>query len=295
MFNSDPKLKEKNKHGHFLFPIQNYHCHVPNHFRLLPLHWHDEMEITLIQEGTALYHIDLQSYVVHPNDLLIIPPFCLHAIQQLEDYTMVSDTFVFHLDFLHLKSTDVCSIKYLKPLYEGHYHIPYIIPSTAASYPQFFSLFTQLQALYQTKKEGYELGIKALLFQLVSLLFLEQLVTQDKPLALTDAHSEKLRIVLSYIDEHLHTTLSPQTLADLCHFNVYYFMKFFKKYTGMTCIQYIHTKRLEYCAHALETTQLSIMDIALEAGFNHISYFNKLFKSRYGVTPKAYRYACHQL
>lgn len=72
-------------------------------------------------------------------------------------------------------------------------------------------------------------------------------------------------------------------------------MNFFKKYTGMTCVQYINIHRLELAADYLRTKNLPIMDIALEVGFDNISYFNKLFKAKYHATPKEYRATCKAL
>ena len=43
-----PDYKEKTNHGDALMPVRYYHCSVPNSYRNLSLHWHEEMEITLI-------------------------------------------------------------------------------------------------------------------------------------------------------------------------------------------------------------------------------------------------------
>ena len=49
-----PDYKEKTNHGDALMPVRYYHCSVPNSYRNLSLHWHEEMEITLIRSGPSI-------------------------------------------------------------------------------------------------------------------------------------------------------------------------------------------------------------------------------------------------
>jgi AraC-like DNA-binding protein len=53
--------------------------------------------------------------------------------------------------------------------------------------------------------------------------------------------------------------------------------------------QLINKMRLEEAKRLLEETELKIIDIAFNLGFNDITYFNKLFKQEAGVTPSGYR------
>ena len=66
-------------------------------------------------------------------------------------------------------------------------------------------------------------------------------------------------------------------------------MRFFKKYIGMSCIQYINNLRLDNASKLLTTTNKTIMEISLDVGFDNLSYFNKLVKRKYNMTPKAFR------
>ena len=63
----------------------------------------------------------------------------------------------------------------------------------------------------------------------------------------------------------------------------------FQKYYHMNPTTFINTKRLEFAVSQLQTTDKKIIDIAYESGFDSISYFNKLFKQQYVLTPKNFR------
>ena len=90
--------------------------------------------------------------------------------------------------------------------------------------------------------------------------------------------TDKIKIILNYINQHFAEDISINTLATLCDYSEYHFMRFFKKHIGLTCIQYINNYRLEKASILLTTSNNAIMDISLEVGFDNLSYFNKLFK-----------------
>ena len=89
--------------------------------------------------------------------------------------------------------------------------------------------------------------------------------------------------------------LTIDELAGICHFSRAHFMSFFHRYTGMTCVEYINRCRLYRAAQLLAETDRPVMETALENGFRNISYFNKKFRSQFGVTPKEYRAAARRL
>ena len=77
-------------------------------------------------------------------------------------------------------------------------------------------------------------------------------------------------------------------LAGICFFSEYYFMRFFKKYMGMSCVQYIKNVRLERAADQFENGETNTLEVALACGFSNLSYFHREFKKKYGMTPKRF-------
>ncbi len=101
-------------------------------------------------------------------------------------------------------------------------------------------------------------------------------------------HAKKLKEVLSYIDAHYMEELTISGLAGICFFSEYYFMRFFKKYMGMSCVQYIKNVRLERAADQFENGETNTLEVALACGFSNLSYFHREFKKKYGMTPKRF-------
>ena len=57
--NQNPNLQEPVQHGSIMFPLEYYHCIFPLSLSGLPVHWHEEFEITLVRKGSCTYQIDL--------------------------------------------------------------------------------------------------------------------------------------------------------------------------------------------------------------------------------------------
>ena len=82
---------------------------------------------------------------------------------------------------------------------------------------------------------------------------------------------------------------SVQELADELNVSVHYLSDMLRSITGMNAQQHIHNALIERAKQLLLTTNLSINETAFKLGFEYPQYFNRLFKSKTGVTPAAYR------
>ena len=99
----------------------------------------------------------------------------------------------------------------------------------------------------------------------------------------------KLTAVREYIYAHLDQNLTLTKLAARANLSTHYFATLFKQSTGYTPHQYITKCRVEKAKQLLQQTELPIMEIALEVGFQNQSHFTRVFRQCLKVTPKAYR------
>ena len=67
------------------------------------------------------------------------------------------------------------------------------------------------------------------------------------------------------------------------------FLRRFRKATGQSPLEYVQTLRIEEAKQWLETSEMSLDDIAAEVGYTEPSAFRHLFRKLVGVTPSAYR------
>ena len=101
--------------------------------------------------------------------------------------------------------------------------------------------------------------------------------------------------MLSYVHENYAKQISVSEMADICYYSQSHFMKFFKASMGMGFTQYLNEYRLETASRLLLATSDSVLDIAMRTGFENLSYFNRIFKRKYGIAPGQYRKRNNQI
>lgn len=276
--------KENTKHGEAFFPVQKYITQLTADYPVITTHWHEEAEFTLITKGNCFYQIDLVHYEAKEGDLLFIPPLLLHSISRNTSEVFVSETYVFHMNFLGGNSTDICSTRYLTPFMNQEFSMPHFISPNHPTYVSLRKIFSQIASLYNKEMIGYEIALKSLFLQTIFLL----LQYSEKTLFETGRLSEKLKYVLDYIELHYSESISVSDLAKLCYFSDYHFMRFFKKHMGMTCVEYINNLRLEKSVELFKQGNDSILDVSLSVGFHNLSYFHRAFKKKYHMTPRSF-------
>ena len=282
-------VREKARHGDIFLPVNSYHCLVPVTYRELTLHWHEEIEITLIREGMSDYRVGQEEFRAEEGDIILIPPYCTHSAYEIPGRTMVSDSLVFHLDLLGAQGQDLSASKYLRPLAEGQLQMPEVIRSSDKGYGEIKETFLRALDCFQSRPPFYEMLLRESLFHVIILLFELGYIREPQESRSTFINRLQLRNVLTYIAEHYREKIKVADLSDLSGFSESYFMSFFKQYVGMSCIQYINHYKIQKAAHALEETSQPVMEIAMDHGFDNISYFNLQFRKEFGMTPREFR------
>ena len=100
---------------------------------------------------------------------------------------------------------------------------------------------------------------------------------------------DKTRLILKIVEEHYSEKLSIKEMAEACGFSQSHFMKFFKTTIGVSFTSYLNDYRLTMASRLLLSSEDSILTIAGDTGFDNLSYFNRVFKQRFGMTPREFR------
>lgn len=243
---------------------------LDEHRNRIALHWHERLEIIHVIEGEGMIDIDFQEYHIHAQDLVIVPPSALHSVRGYNHQLITSQTVVFTLDCLPIHKT-----------YE-----PVIHPGMPG-YKEMLLLMNFIFQISAERPEKTELLFQGYLTALYGLLKFhnyERLVTNCSA-----ASSQHIKDVIYYIHTHYQEKISIDTLAETAGYSKYYFVRYFSRYVGCTCSQYIQSIRLEKAKKMLKSTNLSISDISESTGFESVSYFIKIFRKQEGETPLQYR------
>jgi AraC family transcriptional regulator, arabinose operon regulatory protein len=103
-------------------------------------------------------------------------------------------------------------------------------------------------------------------------------------------HYEQLNPVLSYIDDHFAEPMTLNALSVQLGLSPQYTCHLFQKSFGLRPFEYINRFRLRRAKELLlQEPHIDVKDIAQAVGYEHTSYFIKLFKQQEGITPSAFR------
>ena len=149
------------------------------------------------------------------------------------------------------------------------------------------NLFEELILQQENHKLYSRLKEKAILTEIIS-YYIEKANVESFKFS-NFSSIEKLNNVLKYIQDHISENITVEMLASFVHFHPNYFTNIFKKYMGLSPIQYISKIRFERAKYLLKTTDLQVSEISNKTGFCDIYYFSKAFKQYSGFSPSDFR------
>ncbi|KGE88692.1 AraC family transcriptional regulator [Phaeodactylibacter xiamenensis] len=101
--------------------------------------------------------------------------------------------------------------------------------------------------------------------------------------------NNRLSFAIRFIREHLGESLTVEQISQKVYMSESNFYRVFKDHFGVTPVEFINNERIKLARRMLEDPTRKVQDVYLSAGFNSGSYFNRVFKRKYGLSPKAYR------
>ena len=275
------ELKEIKKHGNDVMPINSYKIFSPLGITPLDCHWHTEMEFFKLDKGELRIQRNEEFFEVKSGALLFFGSGDLHAAENLSCGSINFRSVVFHPELL--SAQDIIRAKYISPILNGRLSFQRELQYDTVISSCFEKLFTALDH----KAFGYELEVKALLFTMFSRLV--QIGTMAEPPAAESSSFKSIKKVTKYINENYGSAISIDDLAALCNMSQGHFCRLFKQITLKTPVQYINNVRISKASEMLIFSDRKILDIAMDTGFNSLSYFIGVFKESMGITPTNYR------
>ena len=279
-------LHELKEHVSIQFPYNTYLCSIPLDFTQVPLHWHNDVEIIVIKKGCGVISVDTELKVVEAGDIILVRPGQLHSIAQHGTDIMEYENILFQTSLLYSPDSDSRTQEYFKPYFSLEYELPWLIDSSCPYHDDLSSCIDTIDTLCSKRPKYYELSVKGHLFHFFYILF----SGQDAPVTFHRNKSlDKVKQIISYIEQHYTEPITIESAARHMGFSESHFMKFFKQHLHTTFTNYLNRYRLTIAARLLLTEDDSILSISERAGFNNLSYFNRLFKKEYQMSPREYR------
>lgn len=100
---------------------------------------------------------------------------------------------------------------------------------------------------------------------------------------------DKVTRIKRYISCHLLNRITLDEISEYAGMNRTYFCLFFKRHFGTGLTHYINLERMKKASSLLGQGLTSVSDVARECGFPNVTYFNRVFRKNYGMSPTEYR------
>ncbi len=283
-------LQETKIHGTAAFPYSVYRGRIPEWIHSFPLHWHDDFELIYCEQGQLQVTLWGQAYTLCAQDLILILPHAVHAIEQYDTKSGEYFNIMFHPSLFRGTRVDPCYDKYVRPFLDGERTMNCFCPA-GSSFNQ--AVTPLVRSLYEHRRESYsthELAVKSGLFLLLHHMnqHSTEITSDDRTQQLSYS---RLKNALYYVQKFYDHDISIQEAAGQCGFSESHFMKLFREFTGMSFNTYLVNYRLELAAKQLAETDYKVIDIAENCGFHNHSYFTRAFRKKYRTTPLLYRKA----
>lgn len=283
-------LKEDRKHGNESFPIAPYWMAYGPGEHVLNCHWHEEAEFLYVMEGATLFQIGTGYYPVNAGEAVFIHGGDIHAGYPLGNDGCKFFAVVFDMNLLRSGMNDIVQSDYILPLLEGRRSLPPLFNGDVPWQKAVLSSLNGIVQAFEKGKQGYELFVKAHLYLILSEIASGNHWMVRNPADRSDLHKiDRLKTVLSYIANCYNRKIRIKEMASMICMSEGHFCRFFKSLVRKTPIDYINSYRVEKAAQLLEHNDRKIIDIAMEVGFDNLSYFIKKFKEHMDCTPSEYR------
>lgn len=236
-------------------------------------HTHHFTELFYVMRGAGSFLVEEENFTVKEDDLIVVNPNVAHTEISVPDtpleYIVLG---ISGLQFLSEEKDEVYD-------YSVHNYYDY-------KHEILFYLRTLVEEI-KNEDENYE----AITQNLLEILILNILRRTKKKIQIkaTKKVTKECRFIEQYINEHFAEDISLQKLSDLTYLNKYYIVHVFKKYKGLSPINYLIERRIEEAKNLLETTNYSVSKISDIIGFSSQSYFSQTFKKEMNMTPNQYR------
>lgn len=257
--------------------------HVDLRKTIIPWHWHEELEFCYVQSGSVKVATAGQVQTFEKGEGFYINSNVLTSMTDAVD--CVLDSHLFHPVFLggHFKS--VYETKYLNPVIQNRNLDMLPIRGETGAQKQLLQKIRQLSKLQS--QQDVELQTRNLLSEIWLLLLEELQNTQLKSSPIKN--QDRILTMLAFIQENYARKLTLQEIADASAISTRECLRCFQTSIRQSPMEYLVEYRIQAAARLLETTNLSVTEIAMRTGWGSNSYFTKMFRRIRGKTPYTHR------
>lgn len=252
-------------------------------------HSHRHLELAYIESGTMEHQINGQTQILHPGNYFIVDHGISHAYKRISEERLKVRNFMFYPEFLDrsLKSSsrfrDVMRSYLLRFCYQTLRSDPTGVPFEDSD-GRICTLLNTIEKEFNSKGYGYVEYIRC---ALVEVLILTARMIGQQPFP--QAKSRVVEELKVYAESHYLEPVKLQDAAAALGYCVPYLSQKFSAEMGVGFTDYLHQLRIQHGCRLLESTDLTVAQIAEKVGCDGAKYFTQIFKKKLSTTPGKFR------
>ncbi len=236
-------------------------------------HTHHFTELFYVIRGKGSFLVENEQFPVKEDDLIVVNPNVSHT--EISNPDTPLEYIVLGISGLQFLSDDGTGF------YDYSIHNYYNYKHEV--------LFYLRTLVEEIKNEDENFGIISQNLLEILILNIVRRTKNNILIKPTTKVNKECRFIEQYINEHFSEDITLQKLSNLTYLNKYYIVHVFKKYKGLSPINYLIERRIHEAKKLLETTNYSVSKVAEISGFSSQSYFSQIFKKEMNMTPNQYR------
>ena len=243
-------------------------------------HCHSAVEIVMPIRGEVVYRLPEATIRVQADEVLIIPPNCVHDLDMREGSARY---------LLLFEPDNIFNMRDMQ-LIDGLIKTPVYLSGQPELQALIRALLLQTVECYGKKEPLWNSMCYAYLLQMYVRLgqyYIDRGLAGGQTPSCMDP--EIVNSARLFIEQNYMRDISLSDVAAFTGFSKYYFSRVFKQHVGTSFSEYLRKKRMDEAEGLLIHTDQSIREIALSCGFGSIATFNRVFKDVRNCTPSRYR------
>lgn len=264
--------------------LKMWNVDITSGVRPFTKHSHTRFEITLVNNGYGEYTTENEVYPIKTGDIFVFSSNETHSITKVSGDGLSITNLHFEPRYLIDNRYSDTSDDFINFCFSHSPDFKNRIPCNDAD--KLRNNYLMIKQELTEQNSNYEMAVRANLdLILIELLRNHKYKTDSMPINQNSIFN--MLSVYNYIDEHISDELTLHNLSNIANLSPNYFSHIFKKLNGISLWDYITAKRIEKAIKLItdRNSNLTILEIALQCGFNNTVNFNKAFKKQKGITP----------
>lgn len=261
-------------------------CGFDSKRELWGYHSHDFYELYIHLRGGAYYGVDDRLYKLEPNQLVIVPPFCMHGMSGEGESCLHN----YERGYLNVSSETLkvlgCGQIDLDRFFRTYTAQSHMFQMTEEEASQCAVLLRQLQQSSRNADEVTRLRDLAAVMRFMSVVC--TVMERSETVEGTVTSNSAIQQVLMYINNNYTQAVNMKDLAKRFGLSVSFLSHGFARFTNHSVYDYVLYRRIMLAKEMIQS-DLSLNTIAYQCGFNDYSNFLRAFNKVVGVSPSEYR------